>query len=147
MAVFHTKILVLSFTVCAPYTLNPSLLQGQEAAKHRDAAFVWTLCTRTYTCSHRWPWTSTGLNCTGLLTYAKRLSRVRLCSPVDYSPPGSLPNGSSRQESGGGFSCRFPTQGSNPHRLCLPALAGWFFPTSTAWEAPADMQTFLSMCF
>ena len=28
----------------------------------------------------------------------------------------------------------FPTQGSNPHLLHLPALAGEFFITSTTWE-------------
>ena len=29
----------------------------------------------------------------------------------------------------------FPTQGLNPHLLCLPSLAGGFFTTSTIWEA------------
>ena len=29
----------------------------------------------------------------------------------------------------------FPIQGSNPHLLNLPALAGGFFTTSTTWEA------------
>ena len=29
----------------------------------------------------------------------------------------------------------FPTQGLNPHLLYLPALAGWFFTTSSTWEA------------
>ena len=30
----------------------------------------------------------------------------------------------------------FLTQGSNWHLLHLPALAGWFFTTSSTWEAP-----------
>ena len=29
----------------------------------------------------------------------------------------------------------FPTQGSNPFPLCLPALPGGFFTTGTTWEA------------
>ena len=29
----------------------------------------------------------------------------------------------------------FPTQGLNPHLLCLPSLAGGFFTTSAIWEA------------
>ena len=29
-----------------------------------------------------------------------------------------------------------PTQGSNLHLLCLPALSGEFFTTSTTWESP-----------
>ena len=50
-----------------------------------------------------------------------RFSRVRLCDPVDCSPPGSSPTGFSRKNTGVGcqaFLQRiFPTQGLNPSLL------------------------------
>ena len=50
-----------------------------------------------------------------------------------------LTMGFSRQEHWNGLSCLppedFPTQGSNPHLLCLSALAGGFFTTSASWES------------
>ena len=33
----------------------------------------------------------------------------------------------------------FSTQGSNPHVLLSPPLAGWFFTTSTTWEAQKEI--------
>ena len=36
----------------------------------------------------------------------------------------------------------FPTQGSNLCLLCLPALAGVLFTTSTTWEAPQKTHPF-----
>ena len=69
-----------------------------------------------------------------------RFSHVWLCNPMDCSPPGS-----SDCEI---FQARilewvaisyykefFPTQGLNPHLLCL-TLAGRCFTTSATWEAP-----------
>ena len=52
-----------------------------------------------------------------------RYSPVRLCDPMDYSPPtGSSVHGDSPGKSNG-VDCHaqgiFPTQGSHPHLLCL----------------------------
>ena len=67
-------------------------------------------------------------------------SSPTLCDPMDCSLPGSFcpwdfPGKNT------GVSCHFlfqgifPIQGLNPH-LLSPALEGWFFSTSTTWEAP-----------
>ena len=67
------------------------------------------------------------------------LSQVRLCDPMDCSPPGSSVMEFSRQEYWSGVP--FPTPGSipdpwiKPMSLASPALAGGFFTTSATWEA------------
>ena len=71
-------------------------------------------------------------------------SCLTLCSPIDYSPPGSSVHGilqprilewvatpSSRGSSNPGI---------KPLSLMSPALAGGFFTTSTTWEAPEKAQ-------
>ena len=64
---------------------------------------------------------------------------LTLCDPRDYSPPGSLSMGFSRQEYGVGCHAFpqgiFPTWGLNPYLLHLLHLAGGFFTTSVTWEA------------
>ena len=69
-------------------------------------------------------------------------SCVRLCYPMDYSPPGSsihrilharMLEWVVRPSSRGSI---FQTQGSNPNLIMFPALEGWFFTTSATWEAP-----------
>ena len=74
---------------------------------------------------------------------AKSLSRgLTLCHPVDCSPPGSCPWDSPGKNIG--LDCHallqgiFPTQGSNPHLLPLPTVAGGFFTTSATWEAQSS---------
>ena len=67
-------------------------------------------------------------------------SCLTLCNPLDHSPPGSSIHGilQARIMEWGCLAHLqgiFPTQGSNPHPLCL-ALAGGFFTTSATWEAP-----------
>ena len=58
-----------------------------------------------------------------------------LFNPMDCSPPDSLSMGFSRQEYWSGCHAFlqgiFLSQRSNPS----PALVGWFFTTSTTWEA------------
>ena len=68
-------------------------------------------------------------------------SRVRLSvTPwtVAHQPPLSM--GLSRQENWSGLPCpppgELPDPGIKPGSLMAPALAGSFFTTSTAWEAP-----------
>ena len=64
-----------------------------------------------------------------------------LCDSMDCSPPGSSVHGDSPGKNTG-IGCHallqeiFPTQGSNPHLLCLPALASGFFTTITPPERP-----------
>ena len=68
-------------------------------------------------------------------------SHVRLCNPMDCSPPGSSVHGNSPGKNTG-VGCHallqgiFLTQGSNPCLFTSPALAGGFFSTRTTWEAP-----------
>ena len=67
------------------------------------------------------------------------LSCLTLCNPMDCSLPGSSVHGDSSDKHTG-VGCHavlqgiFPTQRSNPISLMSPALAGWFFTTSTTWE-------------
>ena len=61
------------------------------------------------------------------------------CNPIDCSPPGSSVHGDSPGKNSGVGCCFllqgiFPPQGPNPHLLTSPALASWFFTTSTTWE-------------
>ena len=66
-----------------------------------------------------------------------------LCDPVHHSPLGTPVHGilQARKLYPVQGCCAllqgiFPTQGSNPHLLCLPALARGFFATSAIWEVP-----------
>ena len=86
-----------------------------------------------------------------VLVCAKSLqSCPTLCDPIDCSPPGSSVHGnlqarilewvampSSRQEYWSGLPCPPPGDlldpGIEPASLTSPALAGWFFTTSTTW--------------
>ena len=67
-----------------------------------------------------------------------------LCDPMECSPPGSSIHGDSPGKNTG-VGCQallqeiFPTHGSKPHLLCLPALASGFFTTSTTGEAWAQI--------
>ena len=66
-------------------------------------------------------------------------SHVRLCDPMDCSPPGSSVHGFSRQEYWSGMPCPPPWDlsdpGIEPASLASSALADGFFITSTTWEA------------
>ena len=68
---------------------------------------------------------------------------LTLCSPLDCSLPGSSAHGilQARIMKWVAISFSqgiFPTQrsGTEPVSLMFPSLAGWFFSTSTIWEAP-----------
>ena len=68
-----------------------------------------------------------------------RFSHVWLCNPMDCSPPGSsdceiLQARILEWVAISYYKGFFPTQGLNPHLLCL-TLAGRCFATSTTWEA------------
>ena len=72
--------------------------------------------------------------------HAKSLySCPSLCNSMDYSPPGSLTRGFSRQEYWSGLSFPspgdLPEPGTEPASLMSPVLDGRFFTTSTTWEA------------
>ena len=61
------------------------------------------------------------------------------CDPTEYiACQTCLSMEFPRQECWSGFLFQgiFPTQGSNPHLLTTPALAGGFFTLSATWEAP-----------
>ena len=79
--------------------------------------------------------------CTQQFVRAKSLQPCpTLCNPMDCSPARvPCPWHSPGENTGAGCQALlqgiFPTRGSNPHLLSL-ALAGGFFTTSTAWEAP-----------
>ena len=63
---------------------------------------------------------------------------LTLCNPVDYidhQNPWDSPGKNIGVDSHALLYGIFPPQGSNPHLLGLPALAGGFFTTSTTWEA------------
>ena len=65
-------------------------------------------------------------------------SRLTLCNPMDYSPPGSSVSGLSRQEYWSGLPCSppgdLPDPGIELRPLTSPGLAGRFFSTSATWE-------------
>ena len=70
--------------------------------------------------------------------HAKSLqSYLSLCDPMDCSP------GFSRQEHHSGLPCPSPEDfaypGIEPVSLISPTLAGGFFITSAAWEAPFNL--------
>ena len=66
---------------------------------------------------------------------------LTLCDSVDYSPPGFLSMGFSRQEYWSGLLCLPPEDrpylGIEPTSLTSPELAGGFSTTSATWEDPA----------
>ena len=73
--------------------------------------------------------------------HAKSLqSCPTLCDPMDCSPLALLSRGFSRQEYPSGLPCPppgdLPKPRIKPASLMSPTLAGRFFTTSTAWEAP-----------
>ena len=65
-------------------------------------------------------------------------SHVRLCNPMDYSPPGSSVHGFPRQEYWSRLPCPppgdLPDPGIEPKSLMSPAFADGFFTTSFSWE-------------
>ena len=73
---------------------------------------------------------------------------LTLCDPMDCSLPGSSVHGISRQEYRSGLS--FPTQGDLPNPgiepvpLMSPALAGWFFTTTTT--TAKSLQSCPTLC-
>ena len=73
--------------------------------------------------------------------HAQLFSRVRLCDPMDCSPPGSSVQGLFRQGYQSGLP--YPPPGDLPDlgiklvSPASPALAGGFFTTSATWEAPS----------
>ena len=68
--------------------------------------------------------------------HAKSLqSCLTLWDPMDHSPPGSSVHGILQTRILSVLLCPPLTQRSNPYLSHLPALAGRFFTTSTAWEA------------
>ena len=72
------------------------------------------------------------LICEGVLSH---FGRVRLCDPMDCSPPGSSLHGilqAGALEWAAVPSCR----GTEPASLVSAALTGGSFPTSTSREAP-----------
>ena len=74
-----------------------------------------------------------------------RVSHVRLCDPVDCSPPGSSVHVILQARILGGL--LFSAPGALPHldidpsSLISPALAGKFFIASTTWKAPIVFNT------
>ena len=77
------------------------------------------------------------------------LSRTRLCDPMDFSPPGSLSVGFSRQEYWSGLPFPppgdLPDPGIEPMSLGSPALAdrSLFFTTSTTCERHVDPNSLM----
>ena len=76
-------------------------------------------------------------------------SRLTLCDPMDYSPPGSSVHGDSPGKNTE-VRCRallqgiFPTQGSNPHLLCLLLWQTgffFFFITNATWKATSAQHS------
>ena len=73
-------------------------------------------------------------------------SHVRLCDPVDCSPPGSSVYGDSPGKNTG-VGCRallrgiFPNQGYN----LVSCIAGRFFTTQPPGKAPQNMEHFMDL--
>ena len=70
--------------------------------------------------------------------HACMLSHIKLCDPMDYSPPGFSVQGFSRQEYWSGLPFSLSGTLSDP-MIKLPSLAspvstGGFFTTSTTWK-------------
>ena len=65
-----------------------------------------------------------------------RFIHVRLCDPMDCSPPGSSVDGVLQARILQWIARPSSRRSSQPRDLKAPALAGGFFTTSTTWEAP-----------
>ena len=66
-------------------------------------------------------------------------SHVRLCNPIDCSPPGFFVHGILQTRIRSGLPCPYPgdlpNPGIEPSSLTSPEMAGRFFTTSATWEA------------
>ena len=73
-----------------------------------------------------------------MLCVLSQFSHVRLCDPVDVSPPGSAARGIFQEEYWSGLPGvppeDLPNPGIEPKSLTVPALAGGFFTTSIIFE-------------
>ena len=93
------------------------------------------------------------------LTFSRRLACVyakllllgpTFGDPMDFSPPGSLSMGLSRQEYWSGFP--FPSLGDlldpriKPESPVFPALQADYLPLSL-WGSPSHIGTYLQMCW
>ena len=80
-----------------------------------------------------------------LILSACMLSRLTLCHPTDYSPPGSSVHGDSPGKNTG-VGCHallqgiVPTQGSNPHLLCLLHQQADSLPTGPPGKPQVDSK-------
>ena len=76
-----------------------------------------------------------------MLCVLSRFSRVQLFAMLWTVVPLSM--GFSRQEYWSGLPCHppenLPNPGIKPESLMSPELAGWFFTTSTTWEARRNL--------
>ena len=78
--------------------------------------------------------------------------RLTICDPINCSPPGSPVDGHSAGKSPGvgGLPCPPPGNLPDPEIestfLRSPALAGAFFSTSPAWEAPSITGSVTQLC-
>ena len=70
-----------------------------------------------------------------------------LCDPVDCRPPGSSVHGILQARILEWVACPppgdLPDPGIEPSSLVSPALAGGFFTTSAAWEAPHSIYIYM----
>ena len=85
--------------------------------------------------------------CPGLLSCFRC---VRLCNPIDCSPPGSSLHGNSPGKNTEWVVMPsppgdLPHPGIEPASLMSPALADGFFTTSHTWEAPHMQSTSFKM--
>ena len=85
---------------------------------------TWTQTQQPSISHHACAHTHTHTHTSNLCVHAKSLQLcLTLCDLMDFSPPGSLSMGFSRQEYWSGLPSLlqgiFPTQGLNPHLLCL----------------------------
>ena len=86
-------------------------------------------------------WTRSALAVLLILIMSLLVAQLYLAlgDPVDYSPPGPLSVGFSRQEYWSGLPCpppgHLPDPGIKLTSLTSPALAGRFFTTGATWEA------------
>ena len=78
-------------------------------------------------------------------------SYLTLCNLMDYSPPGSLSMGFSRQKYWSGLPCPppgdLPDPRTGPVSLMSPALAGRFFTTSATYGPPKREGTVSQVFF
>ena len=76
-----------------------------------------------------------------VLGMLSQFSHVRLCDPVDCSPPGSSVHGIFQEEYWSGLPWAppedLPNPGIEPKSLTVPVSAGWFFTTSAIFKREA----------